>query len=248
MLVKLADFGLTRTKRRSTTLVSYRLRCLQIVKWKAPELFKEYLGSSTVNSDNLGTGSDVDSDINIVNMSNDSNVGIYSNAGLRRADIYSFALTCSHVLGVQNWDLNLNWIELRKLISRGLRPQLPSGCPRSLASLISSCWAADPSCGPTFVSICKQLQVVKLEQMRYKEGTIFGRWTFSGCCVTSTHAVTLSVTCVWFSDLKVLHSDLIYAIIVLQESTSIYPILMLAIQFEWIWDVEYHSPTSANRS
>ncbi|KAG0553703.1 hypothetical protein KC19_12G032500 [Ceratodon purpureus] len=168
LLVKVADFGLINTKRRSTTLVSYRARCLQIVKWKAPELFKEYLGPSTLNLDNLVTGSDTDSDI--VKISNDSNNGIFSNAGLRRADIYSFGLTCSHILGVQNWDFNLNWQELRKLISHGLRPQLPSGCPRSLASLISSCWAADPLRRPTFVGICKQLQVVKLEQMRHIEG------------------------------------------------------------------------------
>jgi len=179
MVVKVADFGLTETKKRSKTLVSHRARCLQILKWKAPELFEDLLGSSTEDSelfeDVLGSSTE-DSENMWTEMSPDLEVVKTSPASssvtmgsteskMQLADVYSFALTCSYVLGAQvPHDSNLGLFELRNRISSGeLRPHLPFKCPKMVASLISECWDNIPSRRPAFIDICKKMRAVEWE-------------------------------------------------------------------------------------
>lgn len=43
----------------------------------------------------------------------------------------------------------------------GFRPDLPATWPPGLASLVQSCWAADPAARPTAAEVARQLQALK---------------------------------------------------------------------------------------
>lgn len=166
MAVKIVDFGLTETKKWSTAaLVSHHARCLQTLKWKAPELFEELLGSSFEDSDEVWTDMFPDKMSNAASSMNNDRA-----KKLQRADVYSFALTCSYILGAPPMSSKAGPFELRQEISSGAkRPLLPVECPGLLASLISRCWNKEPSRRPDFVDICKDLQYLKWDLRRNEE-------------------------------------------------------------------------------
>jgi hypothetical protein len=56
MLVKVADFGLPKTK-RNTTLLSQQALCFQMIEWSAPELFEMFFSSMSEDLDFLWTTS-----------------------------------------------------------------------------------------------------------------------------------------------------------------------------------------------
>ncbi|KAG0631964.1 hypothetical protein M758_1G294300 [Ceratodon purpureus] len=85
----------------------------------------------------------------------------------KKADAYSFGMTCSEILtgkvpfhhGLLN--------ELFKRIVGGERPKLPSSCPDSLASLLGACWRTKPSSRPSFTEIIETLTSVKRNLLMY---------------------------------------------------------------------------------
>ncbi|KAG0556602.1 hypothetical protein KC19_11G066300 [Ceratodon purpureus] len=163
MSVKLADFGLVKTKRR-TTLVSQRTLCSHMIAWSAPEIVEDYICSMSDDLDYLGVELNMDAS----SVSHDKD---RTEISMEKADTYSFALLCAYVFGGKVWDANLSSNELRKQISSsGLRPKLPSDCPEALASLISSCWDADPERRPSFSSICDELDEIVKDHQREKKG------------------------------------------------------------------------------
>jgi serine/threonine protein kinase len=147
MKVKVADFGLIETK-KMIKLVSKRTEHYEILTWKAPERFEELLGPLTEDSDDPFTDSDTDEDLRIGSQDND-NFNFQS-----MADVYSFGLTCSQILGGKLLFPNLSLTELRQRRMHGFIPELPSACPEYLKFIISLCLQTEPLSRPTFSAIC----------------------------------------------------------------------------------------------
>jgi hypothetical protein len=85
---------------------------------------------------------------------------------LRRADVYSFAVTCFQILTGEVPYANLNWKQLvNEVLSKGSRPKLPAAFQSKwLNDLLESCWGHDPAQRPTFSAICnKLLEIIQLE-------------------------------------------------------------------------------------
>jgi serine/threonine protein kinase len=146
--VKLADFGLVETKKR-IKLVSKRTRHLEVLTWKAPERLEELLGPVSEDSDNPFTDSDTDSEDEETEDSDG-----FLKSRLAMADVYSFGLTCSYVLGGKLLFPELSLTQLREQRMRGFKPDLPSTCPEYLKFIIHSCLDSDPLSRPTFSTIC----------------------------------------------------------------------------------------------
>ena len=93
-----------------------------------------------------------------------------------KADVYSFAITCSEILMGDTPFRTFN-CPLSKLCARikgGERPRLPKSCPKDLASLLRACWQDRPSSRPSFTEIIHRLTVIKSNLLRF-------RWDGSDC-------------------------------------------------------------------
>jgi serine/threonine protein kinase len=148
--VKVADFGLVRTKRKSMPFVSRQARKLDMARWKAPEML-EMLLLEDKNETSSESGSDSDLYEECTGSSSVS------------ADVYSFALTCFHILTGDDPYPNLNWKELvAKIVSGELKPNLASTFPPLLRDLLESCWSKVPAERPTFTLIRRKLEHLQI--------------------------------------------------------------------------------------
>ena len=147
MKVKVADFGLIETK-KMIKLVPKRTQHHEILMWKAPECLEELLGPLTKDSDDPFTDSDTEEDERF-GSHDDNNFNF-----LAMADVYSFGLTCSHILGGKLLFPYLSLTELRKQRMHGFMPELPSACPENLKFIIGLCLRTEPLRRPTFSAIC----------------------------------------------------------------------------------------------
>jgi sterile alpha motif and leucine zipper-containing kinase AZK len=171
IVVKVADYGLLESKRMAT-LMSEHAFCYRMIEWSAPEVFEDYFGSMGEELDYMWTPSPTD-----VKTASASYLEISPEITIEKGDSYSFGLTCAYILGGRIWNANLSPSELRKQISSySIRPKLPSECPEMLASLISSCWDADPTHRPIFSDICRELQKIFLKQ---QEEEVRAEFTYS---------------------------------------------------------------------
>lgn len=173
MSVKLTDFGLLRTKQKSR-LVSRQVRKLNLVQWKAPELFDMLLGRSMSDSNESSTDSETDNDEAII--ANDTSLDNFAGTRLAMADVYSFAVTCSQILTGEEPYPRVSLKELMNGISSGsMRPELPPTCPPLLKSLLHESWGLNHT-RPTFSSICKVLEHL---QSSPPAGTVAGPSCYS---------------------------------------------------------------------
>ncbi len=100
-----------------------------------------------------------------------------------KADVYSFAITCSEVLtGKPPFGKDVKRGSISKLVREGRRPILPAGINTKLSSLIRECWETDPQKRPTFESNCAKLQEIKVwETEAQKWPTFHWRNCFTIC-------------------------------------------------------------------
>ena len=76
-----------------------------------------------------------------------------------KADVYSYGMVCYEILTGKVPFVDEKYSKLHEIItSRGARPELPSTCPKNLASLIQRCWDGDSRVRPSFARICKELR------------------------------------------------------------------------------------------
>jgi hypothetical protein len=79
-----------------------------------------------------------------------------------KADVWSFAMVCSEILTGEMPFHDISRVTLHDDIKKlGIRPNLPSDCPRDLYLCITSCWDLNPKKRPTFVEVCNMLNLVK---------------------------------------------------------------------------------------
>nr|XP_024400334.1 serine/threonine-protein kinase STY13-like [Physcomitrium patens]PNR36025.1 hypothetical protein PHYPA_021875 [Physcomitrium patens] len=162
MTVKVADFGLVCSKRKSELIVSRQAHKLDMVKWKAPEYLKVQFKNftSSCNQDEACSESDSSSESES-EMEGSSNSPVINvrlpGVDVFAADVYSFALICSHILTGNDPYPNMNWKKLGVKILSGLRPNLPTTCQPWLRDLLQSCWA-EPDRRPSFSEIHTKLE------------------------------------------------------------------------------------------
>jgi serine/threonine protein kinase len=159
MQVKLTDYGLLGIKKRRK-MASKHTRQSEVLLWKAPEFFEEFLGTSTEDSSNPWTDSDTESDEEMRHELNPSRIDISKE---KKADVYSFAVLCLLILAGEVSYPKLSSSDLRKQIScNNLRPELPPTCPELLRTLIEMCWDRDSSDRPDFFEICQILSTMTM--------------------------------------------------------------------------------------
>jgi len=79
-----------------------------------------------------------------------------------KADMYSFAVTCSYILTGSEPYQGIRREDLRKSVLEGVRPRLPEDCPPELSSLLAQCWHSEPSKRPaSFSEISEKLRKLK---------------------------------------------------------------------------------------
>ncbi|KAG0627217.1 hypothetical protein M758_2G183000 [Ceratodon purpureus] len=135
--VKVADFGLSRTKEKSRT---YSIQTLNqgTTRWMAPEM--------------------------IHLMNEDGHVESHREDLLKypfKVDVYSFGMVCLEILTGDMPFPSLTPREVKMKVLRGGRPQLPVDCPERLRSLVESCWSSKPDERPRFDYICAELRHLK---------------------------------------------------------------------------------------
>ena len=128
--VKVADFGLSKTKLTSAVYTQQTLN-VGTTRWMAPELYK----SNPLN--------------------------FQKKQRAFKCDVYSYAITCFEILTGKIPFHNESMGELKDKVMKGLRPELPSTCPRRLADLIKRCWHEDANRRPSFHEICIELRHLK---------------------------------------------------------------------------------------
>lgn len=81
-------------------------------------------------------------------------------------DVYSFAVVLWEIwtLGEDPYQGLSTADVLYGLMSRSLRPEIPTGCEPFWGDLLMRCWHHDPSERPTFEEITKELDVNLLDR------------------------------------------------------------------------------------
>ncbi|KAG0609054.1 hypothetical protein M758_8G153500 [Ceratodon purpureus] len=80
----------------------------------------------------------------------------------RKSDVYSFGMLCFEIL---TGELPFSAIrfpsDVKEMVKRGERPELPLECPEELRSLIELCWHIEPDKRPYMSKVCEQLRRIK---------------------------------------------------------------------------------------
>jgi serine/threonine protein kinase len=137
--VKVADFGLSKTKEKSITW-HHPTWNQGTTRWMAPELIDLKRQPKAGKNDNVYDGS--------------SNYPFQS-------DVFSFGMVCFEILTGDTPFANDLPNVVSDRILKGERPTLPPGCPSCLARLIKMCWRTKPEERPSFAEICRELRVMK---------------------------------------------------------------------------------------
>lgn len=168
LVVKVGDFGLAKVK--SSLSNSEQTLNQGTTKFLAPELFLESfispsrIGARTESKNRKSIMSRMSSKsaINPLNVATDQDK-FKVNANNLKADVYSFAVTCSMILsGREPYD-DITYGEVRSAVVDGKRPVLPSATPLKLRTLLEKCWHKDPKERPSFLQIGKELRRLKVE-------------------------------------------------------------------------------------
>ncbi|KAG0559668.1 hypothetical protein KC19_10G122000 [Ceratodon purpureus] len=83
-----------------------------------------------------------------------------------KADVYSFGVTCAHLLSLNEPFENMKMGEIYMEQMNGLKPEVPATCPEKLVVLLNDCWNTSPTSRPGFTEICVKLEEVRHELLR----------------------------------------------------------------------------------
>jgi serine/threonine protein kinase len=135
--VKLVDFGMSKTKVEVSKANTISYRGVGTIMYRAPEVHP------------------------MANPDGEGKVNWF------KADAFSFAMTCAHLLSLKIPFKELNSSELyTELTKNAQRPELPSMCPQDLVVLLGDCWKTNPQSRPSFVEIGTRLETLKHKFLR----------------------------------------------------------------------------------
>ncbi|KAG0616867.1 hypothetical protein M758_5G147400 [Ceratodon purpureus] len=138
--VKLVDFGMSKTKVEVSKSNTMTAAGIGTTRYRAPEVFPEAYRS--------GTGK----------------------ATWFKADVYSFAMTCAHLLSLKSpFEEIQNLVALHSKLVNEMRPELPVDCPKELVGLLKTCWRTSPGSRPSFMQICVELEKFRHAFLRRNE-------------------------------------------------------------------------------
>jgi hypothetical protein len=143
--VKVADFGLSKTKEKSVTYSNQTIN-MGTPRWMAPEMIKT-----------------------LDNASGSSGTDARTMKFPFKCDVYSFGMVCYEILtgeipfsSITNLvDVKKTVLDVKKTVLDGGRPTLPEECPTLLEALIEKCWTQDACQRPCFGQICAKLRHLK---------------------------------------------------------------------------------------
>lgn len=87
------------------------------------------------------------------------------NVDFKKADLFSYALTCWHILYGEEPFANMKTGTLHEELLRGTRPDIDPEVPTPLRDLIQRCWSTSPQERPTFSEVCLDLRRFKEERL-----------------------------------------------------------------------------------
>ncbi|KAG0608276.1 hypothetical protein M758_8G093400 [Ceratodon purpureus] len=134
--LKLVDFGMSKTKVQVSKSDTMSMPGVGTTNYKAPEVHRK------------------------------AHVDGKGKASWFKADVFSFAMTCAHVLSLE---IPFEGTEMNKVyenLVNGNRPKLPRGCPKELVELLKDCWNTLPQSRPSFVEIWTRLEVFRHKILR----------------------------------------------------------------------------------
>jgi serine/threonine protein kinase len=135
--VKLVDFGISKTKVEVSKSNTMTEKGIGTTRYRAPEVFPQ------AHPNGIGK------------------------ATWFQADVYSFAMTCVHLLSLKTPLGEMqNLSELYEKLMNGKRPELPVDCPEELKALLKDCWNIQPRSRPSFTEVCIRLEKLKHATLR----------------------------------------------------------------------------------
>ena len=132
--VKLVDFGGSKTEVEVSKLNTMTYRGIGTTMYRAPEAHPK------ANEETNGRGK--------VNWF--------------KADAFSFAITCAHLLSLETPFKDTNPDDLFGDLSKGFRPKVPDVYPKELIAILEDCWHTNPRARPYFARICTRLEEFQL--------------------------------------------------------------------------------------
>jgi hypothetical protein len=133
--------------------------CVKLVDFGVSKIEVEVDQANTMTGYNIGTTTYRAPEI--LNMDRPETRPIKnSRAFWCKADVFSFAMTCAHLLSLKRPFEDIErpsdlYIAV-KIEER--RPELPQDCPEVLVALLTDCWNADPLKRPSFAEVCTRLE------------------------------------------------------------------------------------------
>ncbi|KAG0564268.1 hypothetical protein KC19_8G097200 [Ceratodon purpureus] len=134
--VKLVDFGMSKTKVQVSKSNTISIPGVGTTNYRAPEVHPK------AKLDGIGK------------------------VGWFKADVFSFAMTCAHVLSLEIPFKGTGKNKVYENLVSGNRPKLPRGCPKELVELLKDCWNTHPQSRPSFVEIWTRLEVFRHKILR----------------------------------------------------------------------------------
>eukprot|EP00850_Spirogloea_muscicola_P003316 SM000013S26485 [mRNA] locus=s13:633302:635360:- [translate_table: standard] len=78
----------------------------------------------------------------------------------RQADVYSYGICLWEVYCCKMPFPELSFKEMAAVVNQGMRPSIPSCCPKQLAQIMSRCWDASPTKRPEMDEVVRLLEAI----------------------------------------------------------------------------------------
>lgn len=147
--VKVADFGISKTKERSITL-SHPTWNMGTTRWMALELIRfQSHGRAWKTGD------------------------WYPDWTPSKSDVYSFGMVCYTILTGNQPFVGDRPSGLKAKVLQDKRPPLPPGYPFYLRCMIQKCWRPELGERPTFAEICRELTFMRGSRLIGKASVLY---------------------------------------------------------------------------
>lgn len=139
--------------------------CVKLVDFGTSKMKVEVSNSNTISYCGVGTKM-----YRAPEVHPNANYSRKGRANWFKADVFSFAMTCAHVLSrnspFQDMKVASRSEQLYDALMNGVRPNLPNNYPEELVALLRDCWNTIPRRRPSFLNICRRLEILRYKVLR----------------------------------------------------------------------------------